>query len=406
MTAKLATAFSTQERRAALSIASVFAVRMLGLFMVLPVLALYAQQLKGATPSLMGVAMGCYGLTQAICQFPFGLLSDRFPRKRIIAIGIIIFILGSIVAAISTGIWGLILGRALQGAGAIGSVTSALLADLTRESQRTKAMAILGITIGGAFASALMLGPLLSAWLDVPGLFWLSAGLGGIGMAILYRYVPNPDVVAVTAQRQVATAYLALTLRNKALMTLNLGIFVLHAILIACFTVLPLLLKQELGLAATQQWQIYLPTLLLGVVCMLPLLRLSQHLRYQYQLMLVAIAALGIGLCLLWWQHSHWLTLSIALVIFFAAFNFLEAHLPATISKLAPAESRGTAMGIFSSCQFLGIFFGGILAGWLSGYQQATTVLLFCAMLAGIWFALVYSVSAKLAQTHPKVLNA
>lgn len=376
------------EIRTTLAIASLFALRLLGLFIVLPVLSLYAQTLPGATASLVGIAIGGYGLTQALLQIPFGSLSDHYDRKIIIGIGLTIFVLGSIMAALADSIWLLILGRALQGAGAVGSATIALISDHTRENQRTKAMAILGISIGGAFVLALILGPVLNHWLSVPGLFGLSAILGllcflvlGYGIPVTPYSQPRPSGSFAKQFKKIVT--------HRELLPLNLGIFILHAMLTACFVVLPILLKDQLHLPMQQQWQFYLPTLLLGCLLILPLLRYAEQQRYQHKIITSMIFLLVCSQLWLWQFHQHLLVMGIGLTGFFTAFNLLEANLPALISKIAPANCKGTAMGIYSCSQFLGIFVGGVAGGWIYGHFQPSAVFLFCAMLAFSWFSII-----------------
>lgn len=371
------------ELRATLSIASLFALRLLGLFMVLPLLSLYAYDLPDATPHLIGIAVGCYGLTQAMFQIPLGALSDRFHRKFIIAVGLIIFIIGSFIAAHATSIWILILGRALQGVGAVGSSTIALITDYTRESQRIKAMAVLGISIGMSFIVALMLGPILNHWLKVPQLFELAAFLGILCLLILYKLPASQN------QQPLPEASLAQQLvnilRNKDLMILNLGIFILHAIFTSSFVVLPIILNSHFAMPASQQWHVYMPSLIIGCLFILPLLRRSADEKQNQQIYYLMLTILLFSLLWLWKINLAQVDIIIGLSLFFAAFNFLEANLPAQISKLASADSKGTTMGVYSCSQFLGIFVGGILGGWIYGRFNPSMVFFFCAMLAFIW---------------------
>ncbi len=258
------------ERRAALSLASIFALRMLGLFMIYPVFSVYAEHLRGVTPTTIGLALGAYGLTQALLQIPFGMLSDRVGRKPIIATGLLIFAIGSVVAALSGSIYGVILGRILQGGGAVGSTILAMTADLTREEHRTKAMALVGMTIGLSFAVALVLGPVLTTWIGVPGIFWLTSvlALGGIG--VLYLSVPQPARQRLHRDTEAVPALFKRVLTDGQLLRLDFGIMALHGILTASFVALPLALRDAAGLDTQHQWYLYLPVLVVAVVAMVP----------------------------------------------------------------------------------------------------------------------------------------
>lgn len=386
------TALSTSEKQAACSLAAIFALRMLGLFMIVPVFSLYAHTLHNTTPFLIGVAMGCYGLTQALLQIPFGLWSDYIGRKPVIALGLVIFAIGSIIAATSHGIWGIIIGRSLQGAGAVGSATSALLADLTRDEQRTKAMAIIGITIGLSFFLAMILGPVISSWSGVPSIFWLSTLLALVGLFILFRCVPTATNSTRKGDRRsplhhvetIPTRFITV-LQQPELLRLNFGILILHALLTASFIVLPIALQNYAHLAEKQQWHVYLPALLLAFITMLPFIRLSEKKTYLKLLFLSAISLLVCAEILLWLLHHSAITITLGLWLFFTAFTVLEALLPSTVSKLAPAQQKGTALGVNSCCQFLGIFLGGSLGGWLYSALQINGVLLACTLLAAVW---------------------
>mgnify|MGYP003642898261 CR=1 FL=1 len=372
------------ERSSITSLASIFAFRMLGLFMILPVFALYAQSLPDATPVLIGIALGIYGLTQACLQLPFGFLSDRLGRKPIIAIGLLIFIAGSIVAALSQSIEGIIIGRAIQGAGAIGSVTIAFIADLTLEENRTKAMAMVGMTIGTAFMLAMVLGPILNTYIGVPGIFWLTADLACIGLLLLFK-LPTPTNTHHQRDAEPIPALFKSMLMNKELLRLDLGIFVLHTVLTALFVVLPLLLQNIAGVPEHNQWMIYLPVLVVAFFTMLPLIIIAEKQRkirrvYVGAIMLLLLAQLGLFTL----PHHTW-CIAILLWLFFTAFTALEALLPSLISKIAPAGSKGTAIGIYSTSQFLGIFVGGSVGGWLYGEHQLSGVFGFCIALLALW---------------------
>lgn len=381
-----ANTFSLIERKATFSIAGIFAVRLLGLFMVVPMFSLYASTLKNSTPLLMGIALGCYGLTQALLQIPFGLCSDRYGRKHIIALGLIIFTLGSFGAALSHTIWGMIISRSLQGAGAIGGATNALLADLTSAQNRLKAMAIVGVTIGIAFAAAMVLGPLLASWVNVPGIFWVSSLLGLLGLLILYHWTPTEPRLHHIPQHNLSLFTLFF---NPLLLPLNFGVLILHALLTATFVVLPTALQNIAGLPEKQQWHVYLPVLLLAFLAMIPFIIAANKKKWSRFIFLCAIALLACAELLLWLLTHSVIGIAIGLWLFFTAFTLLEALLPSLVSKVAPSERKGTALGIYSCCQFIGIFIGGSIGGWLYGHFPVNGVFVANMMLAGIW--LLYS---------------
>lgn len=370
------------EKSAVFSIAAIYALRLLGLFMLVPILSLYAHTLKNATPLLIGLALGCYGLTQALFQIPFGMLSDRFGRKSLIAWGLILFALGSIVAALSHNIWGLILGRSLQGAGAVGSVTVALLADLTPETQRTKAMAIIGMTIGAAFSIAMILGPLLNSWFSVPSIFWITLLLGLSALFVLLFWVPEPTKIS---PQKNDTTNLRAILTNPNLLYFNFGILFLHAILTANFVVLPFILLHNMGIHIDQHWKIYLPALLLAFITILPVMRWLRSQKNNQRIYLLAIVLLLLAEILFWQLQTYGWEAILSLWIFFTAFTLLEAIIPSSISQIAPIESRGTAMGVNSTLQFFGIFLGGTFAGWFLDHFQIDGVLIACSLLAFLW---------------------
>jgi MFS family permease len=379
------------ERRAAISLAGIFSLRMLGMFMILPVFALYAPKLEGATPALMGLAIGAYGMTQAILQIPFGLLSDRFGRKPVIAVGLLLFALGSVVAALSTSIYGVILGRAIQGAGAIAAAVMALAADLTREEQRTKAMAIIGMTIGFSFSLALVAGPILDHWIGLSGIFWLTAVLACLGIAVLYLVVPQPQVSRVHRDAEPVPAQFMGVLRDAQLLRLNYGILSLHLILTATFTVLPLILRDHLGMASAKHWHLYLPVMLLSVAAMVPFIILAERRRRMKQVFLGAIAVVALAEFGMAMWHVSFVSIALLLFVFYVGFNLLEATLPSLISKMAPSDSKGTAMGFYSSSQFLGAFIGGAAGGWLQGHFGIGGVLVFCGTVAVLWLLVAAS---------------
>ena len=380
---------SPTEFRAALSLAGIFALRMFGLFMIYPVFAVYARSLPDATPSRVGLALGIYGLAQALLQMPLGLLSDRMGRKHVIAAGLVVFALGSVVAGLAHSVAGIALGRFLQGTGAVGSAVLALAADLSREQQRTKVMAVIGVTIGLAFGLALVTGPMLDAWFGVPGMFGLTAGLAGIAILLLYSAVPAPETSPVHAETEAVPALLSRVLKDPRLLRLDFGILAQHAILTATFLGVPLTL-QAAGVAAAQTWKLYLPVLVVSVLVMGPMIMLAERRGQIRPVTLASVAAMGLAqLGLMTQAGGFWLP-AVALTLFFAAFNFLEAALPALISRLAPGQARGTAMGVYSSAQFLGIFLGGVLGGWCQGHFGFAGGFAFSLGVASLWLLVAW----------------
>ncbi len=379
---------SATERRAALSLAGIYALRMLGLFMILPVFALYADELRGATPALAGLAIGIYGMTQAVLQIPFGLASDRLGRKPVIIFGLLVFALGSIVAASADSMQGVILGRALQGAGAIAAATMALAADLTREQHRVKTMAIIGMSIGASFMLAMVLGPVLNTLVGVPGIFMLTAVLAVIGMVVVWKVVPSPVISRVHRDAEPVPAQFASVLKDTQLLRLDAGILILHMILTASFVVLPLVLRDVAGLDPAQHWKLYLTVLVLSIPLMLPCIFLAEKNQRMKPVFIGAIAAILVAQLALFGFHQQVWVIAAILIIFFAGFNLLEAILPSLISKLAPADSKGTAMGFYSSSQFFGAFLGGVMGGWLHGKFGLAAVFLFCAVAAMLWMVI------------------
>lgn len=377
-----------QEIRAVSSLAFLYALRMFGLFMVLPVLALYAPDYQGSTHFLMGLALGIYGFSQSLLQIPMGLLSDRFGRRTIVIVGLVLFALGSVIAALATSIEGLIVGRFLQGCGAVSSALMALVADLTTEKHRTRAMAAVGASIGLAFSVAMIAGPVLAAIAGLTGLFWITAVLSGIGIVLMLKVVPVPPQV-IAAQPHFDTvpvpAMLKRVLLDAELFRLNTGVFVLHCALMALFTLVPALLEQQLGLPRRQHWEVYLPVLVGSFIAMIPLMLLAERKQQVRLAFLVAVGALAASLVLLGAGYTFNPALLAALFMFFFGFNLLEAQLPSLVSKLAFAGGRGTAMGVFSTCQFMGIFAGGMLGGWVQQYASRSILFWALAGLAMLW---------------------
>ncbi|MCV6638285.1 MFS transporter [Candidatus Albibeggiatoa sp. nov. NOAA] len=390
------------ELKATSSLATIMALRMIGLFMILPVFALYAEQLEGTTPFLVGVAIGIYGLTQASLQIPFGMLSDRIGRKAVITIGLLIFALGSIVAAVSTDITGVIIGRALQGGGAIAAALLALTADLTYEEHRTKAMAMIGVTIGMSFIFALSIGPVLNHWIGVQGIFWTTAGLAIAAIIILHFVVPQPHHCRFHRDTEPVLSQFTNVFHDSQLMRLNIGIMILHCMLTALFVVMPLILQDKLPVA--QHWMVYLPILFVSFVSIVPLIIIGEkkhHLKFVFVLAIGLLITAQVGFA--YFHQSFWILVAL-LFVFFMAFNLLEASLPSLVSKVAPPENKGTAMGVYSSSQFLGAFIGGICGGWFHHQYNDMAVFLFCAVLAIIWFILAITMRSP-RYLSPHMLN-
>jgi len=378
---------SSGETRAASGLALVFAFRMLGMFMVLPVLATYGMDLAGATPALIGLAIGAYGLTQAIFQIPFGVISDRIGRRPVIYLGLIVFALGSVLAANSDSIWGVIAGRILQGAGAISAAVMALLSDLTREQHRTKAMAMIGMTIGLSFAVAMVVGPLLTRAFGLSGLFLATGAMALCGIVIVMFMVPRSTGTLQHRESGVAKQALLPTLRHPDLLRLDLGIFVLHAMLMSSFIALPLALVEKAGLPKEQHWWVYLTALLISFFAMIPFIIYGEKKRKMKRVLLGAVVTLMLTELFFWKFGDSLRALVIGTVVFFTAFNLLEASLPSLISKVSPAGGKGTAMGVYSTSQFLGSALGGILGGWMFQHGGLSVVFLGCAGLAALWLA-------------------
>ena len=350
------------ERHSVGSLALLYSIRMLGLFMVLPLLALYTVDLAGATPLMLGLALGVYGLSQALLQIPLGWLSDRVGRKPVIVGGLLVFGLGSLVAAFADTASGLVFGRFLQGAGAIASTVMALVADLTSEEQRTKAMAIIGTSIGASFALALVLGPVVAGIAGLSGVFYLTALLALIGIAVVLLTVPTPEPLSAASATGPRGRYVGRALKDAALLKLDYGVFTLHFILMASFLVVPQLLQDKFALVREDHWQVYLPVLILSVLGMLPLMRLAERGGRLNQVFPAAILLVLLGLLGFWFSSSSAL-FYLSLWLFFVGFNYLEASLPSLVSKRISVQGRGTAMGVYSSCQFLGAFAGGAAGG-------------------------------------------
>lgn len=377
------------EKRSISGLSSIFALRMLGLFMILPVFSLAADQYDGATPVLIGLAIGAYGLTQALLQIPFGMLSDRIGRKRVITIGLLLFAAGSVVAALADSIYMVIAGRLLQGSGAIAAAIMALTADLTRDEHRTKAMASIGISIGLSFSIALASGAALEHWIGLSGIFWATAVLSLVGIAVLHLWVPTPVRISSHRDLKPVPQQFMNVFRNADIMRMVISIMLLHSLLTISFFALPIALYEHAGLAKDQQALAYLPILILAFISMVPFIIIAEKYRKMKPVFIGAILALGIAE-LGWSQLSSSLTgMLFCLWLFFTAFNILEASLPSLMSKLSPLANKGTAMGVYSSAQFIGAFIGGASGGLIYSKLGLSGVFIAGAVITVIWLIVI-----------------
>lgn len=382
------------EFQATWSLGGILACRMLGLFMILPVFSVYAQHLPHATPLLLGLSLGIYGLTQALLQLPFGALSDKYGRKPLITIGLIIFAGGSLIAAFAGSIYGIIIGRALQGAGAIGSTLMATLSDLTEPNNRSKAMALMGMIIGLSFALAMVTGPLLGAWIHIPGIFLLSFVMALLGLILLYKAVPLSNILLEPQKNPISVREACRSvLTDLQLIRLNLSIFIQHAILTSTFVVLPILFSESLKISAAHQGFIYLFLFFISFIVIFPIIRIAEKYQKIKLILLIAVAFSGVAQWGLWHYHSAFQGVFLALGLYFIGFNLLEALLPSIISKIVLPAYKGTALGVYSSAQFLGIFFGGVSGGWLYGHYYISAVLYLGLLLSVIWLLLIIGIN-------------
>ncbi|MDO8437782.1 MAG: MFS transporter [Nitrosomonadaceae bacterium] len=388
---------SLVELRATAGLAGIYGLRMFGMFIILPVFAFYAEDLPGGNNYLLvGIALGAYGLTQAILQIPFGWLSDRIGRKPVIYLGLVLFAIGSFIAASATDIYWVIFGRIIQGAGAISAAVMALAADLTREEHRTKAMAAIGMTIGTTFAVSLIVAPALNNLIGVPGIFTMTGVLALLAMGVVYKIIPDPLVSRFHSDTEASAGRFRNVLRNPELLRLDFGVFALHAVLMALWLVVPLSLRQA-GLAADQHWQIYLPVLLISMLLIIPAIIYAEKKAKLKPVFTIAVALLLVSQVLLASTlDSVWGTAA-ALLVFFAAFNLLEASLPSLISKIAPVGAKGTAIGVYSSVQFLGAFTGATAGGYLYGNYGGSALFAFCGILLALWLVLAATMKAPAA---------
>jgi MFS family permease len=377
---------SPLEIRASLSLASIFALRMLGLFLILPVFAVHAAHLEGGdNHTLVGIALGTYGLTQGVLQIPYGMASDRYGRKRVIILGLALFALGSFIAAIGSDIYIIIAGRAIRGAGAIAAPVMAFLSDLTREQHRTKAMALVGSSIGLMFALSLVGSPLLYRYIGMGGIFILTGMLALIAIWVVVSVVPEETLKELEVEEHVEPARLGDVLRNRDLLRLNLGIFSLHVVQMAIFVVVPLALVSAGGLSVDQHWKVYLPVVLGSFVLMLPPIFYAEkkdRIKPVFLACIALMAAVQLGFV---FALQNFTALVILLLGFFVAFNILEASLPSLVSRTAPGRAKGTALGVYNTTQSLGLFVGGGAGGWLMQHQGQAPVFMFGVALIVLW---------------------
>lgn len=381
-----------QERFFALKISSIMATRMFGLFMIFPVFSVYATQYENTTPYLIGLAIGIYGLTQALLQIPFGYLSDQHGRKPMLIIGLIIFFIGSVVAANATDIIGVVIGRALQGGGAISAVLMAFLADFVSPDQRSKANAFVGMQIGMAFMLSLLIGPLITVNLGISGLFWVIAGLSIVALGIVFT-LPH---VKPHAQYTLSIPNIKQVL-NAKLLKLDFSVFTLHLILTCAFIVMPKLLVEN-NIVATDlkdNWTMYLPVMLVSFIGMLPMIILAEKYHKHKTMLLTAVTIMIMSQILFYQTPLNYTTFFILLTLFFIAFNAMEAMLPSLISKTANTDKRGLAMGLYSTSQFLGAFIGGVFGGWIYNTYDLNSVFLFTTFMAIIWWVVVLTMKQQ-----------
>ncbi len=381
------------EKQAAFSLALVHGMRMLGLFMVMPVFSLHADAYSGATPLLIGLAIGIYGLTQSLFQLPFGFLSDRIGRKTVIVGGLLIFCAGSIIAAEAETISQVIAGRALQGLGAIAAAIMALAADLTREEVRIRIMAIIGMSIGASFMLSMVVGPIVAAQYGLRLVFWLSAVMALLGIAVILLVTPQPPRQSFHRDAQLSLRDIGHIVGDVELLKLGLGVFVLHLVMSATFVVFPLVLQREMLVDEALHWRTYLPVFLLSIVLLVPMIIAAEKYRRARLVFALGVVMMIVGELGLAWSGSY-TVMFLVLVVYFGGLNFLEAILPASVARLAPADMKGTAMGLYSSSQFMGAFAGGVTGGYLLGQGDLRNAFVWLAGILALWFLVALTMKA------------
>ena len=384
---------SPSEIKSSALLASIYSLRMLGIFLILPIFSIYASELSGRpTEFQIGLAFGIYGLTQAILQIPFGMSSDRFGRKPVIYFGLLLFIIGSFIAGISEQIEGVIIGRAIQGSGAISAVLTAFLSDLTSDKSRTKGMAIIGASIGLTFALSLVISPILNELIGVPGIFLLMGVLAFIALGVVRFFIHEP--LNKKKIKSGNTDDIKSILKNFDLNRLNFGIFTLHASQISMFMAIPFYLINQGEISLNQHWSIYLPVLVISFVFIVPMIIISEKKNKVKESFIFSIALLFVTQFLFIYFSNGIVGIIMALIFYFIGFNYLEASLPSLVSKLAPIQSRGLALGVYNTSQSLGIFVGGSFGGLIANFYGYQGTFLFCSLLIMIW--LILSISMKM----------
>ena len=384
---------SPSEIKSSALLASIYSLRMLGIFLILPIFSIYASELSGRpTEFQIGLAFGIYGLTQAILQIPFGMTSDRFGRKPVIYFGLLLFIIGSFIAGISEQIEGVIIGRAIQGSGAISAVLTAFLSDLTSDKSRTKGMAIIGASIGLTFALSLVISPILNELIGVPGIFLLMGVLAFIALGVVRFFIHEP--LNKKKIKSGNTDDIKSILKNFDLNRLNFGIFTLHASQISMFMAIPFYLINQGEISLNQHWSIYLPVLVISFIFIVPMIIISEKKNKIKESFIFSIALLFVTQFLFIYFSNGIVGIIMGLIFYFIGFNYLEASLPSLVSKLAPIQSRGLALGVYNTSQSLGIFVGGSLGGLIANFYGYQGTFLFCSLLIMIW--LILSISMKI----------
>ncbi|HEA15275.1 MAG: MFS transporter [Pseudoalteromonas prydzensis] len=385
-----ASSLNSREKRAAVSLASVFAFRMLGLFMLMPVLAIYGQDLAGFSPLWIGIAIGAYGLTQALLQIPMGWLSDKIGRKKVIVGGLCLFAVGSVIAATADSLQMVTVGRALQGMGAIASSLLAFASDLSRDEQRPKVMAVIGMSIGMSFAVAMLLGPMVAAAWGIAGIFWLTAALAILGIFIVLFLVPKAVNKAPKGDTLASFTDIKKLIKHPQLARLDVGIMLLHLTLTTIFVALPGQLIAN-GLVASAHWQIYIPVLIFGFLLMAPMMIIAIRKEKEKQAFIASVALLTMSMTAMALWVDSIIGMALCMLAYFVAFNFLEATMPALVSRFSPANQKGSAMGVFSSGQFFGAFLGGILGGYVAQSTTPQAVFAAAAVVGLIWLILAWN---------------
>ncbi len=382
---------SLRLRAVVFPLAFLVSLRMFGLFIAMPVLSIYGAKLEGATSALVGLSIGIYGLAQICAQIPMGFLADKIGRKPVIYMGLSLFTLGSIVAAMSDSIYGVLLGRLLQGTGAISGAVLALISDLTLEEHRTKSMAVVGMSIGLSFMLALFVGPYVANEFALHGIFWLTSILAILGMAVCKWVVP--DVIKGASRSDASLSDAFKHILSPWVFSLNLSVLFLHMTMSAVFFVLPLVLLNKLSIPLAGHGKIYLAFILSSFLLIVPLVFYAERKRKIRFALLGSIALIMLGLMVLQRGDHYFMFAMAGAFLYFAGFNSMESLLPSMISKEAPAALKGTVMGVFSTCQFLGAFLGGVLAGWISAHYGITGVWFWLSISAAIWFAIIFALS-------------